>query len=112
MQGNDDDKPKRIHELKTWPEPFQALVDGRKTFEYRKDDRGFAVGDELLLQEWDPAKPKRFLGDYGGGTIHGDYTGRKAVATITYRLGSEFGVPEGYCVLSVAGVRLLEGKDG
>lgn len=44
-----------IHELKVWPDYFARLADGSKTFEVRKDDRGFQAGDELLLREWDPA---------------------------------------------------------
>ncbi len=44
-----------IHCLKTWPELFQEVLEGRKRFEIRKDDRGFEVGDLLCLQEWNPA---------------------------------------------------------
>jgi hypothetical protein len=42
------------HELKTWPVYFERLLSGEKTFEIRKDDRGFQAGDELVLQEFDP----------------------------------------------------------
>lgn len=46
-------KPK-IHTLKTWPEYFAAIIDGRKRFELRKNDRDYQVGDLLVLQEYDP----------------------------------------------------------
>ncbi len=42
------------HELKTWPEHFEQVEQGRKTFEIRKDDRGFAVDDVLWLREYTP----------------------------------------------------------
>jgi len=43
-----------IHDLKTWPQYFARLVDGSKTFEVRKDDRGYQTGDTLVLREFDP----------------------------------------------------------
>lgn len=53
-----------IHELKTWTRFFDAVADGRKTFELRKDDRGFKVGDVLRLRDYDPVE-----GAYTGGQI-------------------------------------------
>ena len=44
----------RIHDLKTWPQYYQATVAGKKRFEFRKNDRDFQVGDVLVLQEFDP----------------------------------------------------------
>lgn len=44
----------RTHELKCWPVYFPAVADGRKTVELRRNDRAYAVGDQLLLREWDP----------------------------------------------------------
>lgn len=46
------------HALKTWPDGFQAVVDGRKTHETRSDDRHFQVGDELILREYVPPVDK------------------------------------------------------
>ena len=42
-----------IHELKTLPECFEAVVSGKKTFEIRKNDRPFRKGDLLALNEFD-----------------------------------------------------------
>ena len=61
-----------VHVLKTWPEYFQPICDGNKTFEKRKNDRDYKEGDRLLLQEWDPATR--------------EYTGREVWAVVTYIL--------------------------
>lgn len=75
------------HELKTAPFEFQATWDGRKLFEWRKNDRCFEVGDTLFLREWSPEK---------------GYTRRVIRAKVNYILwDGEFGVPEGYCVMSI-----------
>ncbi len=58
------------HELKAWPAYFEAVKSGVKTFEVRKNDRGYQVGDDLVLNEWSPDK--------------GGYTGRKIHRMITY----------------------------
>jgi hypothetical protein len=52
-----------IHELKVAGCPyFDRILDGTKTFEVRRDDRGFRVGDTLWLREWN--------GSYTGRSIH------------------------------------------
>lgn len=46
----------KTHRLKTWPAEFAAVKDGFKTCEVRFDDRGYKVGDRLLLQEFEPRR--------------------------------------------------------
>lgn len=91
------------HELKTDPEMFQAMIDGGKTYELRKDDRGFQVGDKLTLKEtrytgkemrapWLPGDPeaKPF-----------EYTGRTTGRVVTHILrGPICGLAEGWVILS------------
>lgn len=43
-----------IHRLKILPEYFGAQKNRVKTFEIRKNDRNFKVGDKLMLYEIDP----------------------------------------------------------
>lgn len=74
------------HELKTWLEPFQAVWDGKKLAEFRKDDRGFAVQDYLELREWAPESQL--------------YSGREVTARITHIARGPF-IPEGFAMLSI-----------
>lgn len=48
-------------EKKIWPEYFQEILDGKKTFELRLNDFDIAEGDTLLLKEWDP-KTREYTG--------------------------------------------------
>jgi len=72
----------RVHELKTWPDYYRHLLDGTKTFEYRRDDRGFRIGDVLHLREWEP-----LAWDAGSPTI-GRYTGREMRRRVIYILNA------------------------
>jgi hypothetical protein len=77
------------HELKTEVRFFEAVQSGAKTFEIRRNDRGFSVGDELLLREWDPSS--------------GTYTGRRCVKTITYK--TDYMQRRGFVVLGLGQVQ-------
>lgn len=77
-----------VHSLKCWPEYFQAILDGKKSFEVRKDDRGFRAGDILHLQEWSPETQS--------------YCGRETARLIVYTLtGEDFGIREGFIVMGL-----------
>lgn len=89
-----------IHDLKCWPEPFEAMLAGCKRHEIRRDDRGFEVGDLLLLREWAPQA------DAG-------YTGRMALLWVTYlSRGPEWGLPQGHVVMSVAEAKVQMSEAG
>jgi hypothetical protein len=77
------------HQLKAWPKYFSAVARGEKPFEVRKNDREFAVGDRLILQEFRP----------GFG-----FTGAECVRDVTYVLpGGQFGLSEGFVVMGLSG---------
>jgi len=76
----------KSHTLKTWPTQFQGVVDRKKLHEWRRNDRDFAAGDELVLVEWDPSVQKE--------------TGRRVLCIVTW-LTVGFGVPEGWCCMSI-----------
>lgn len=90
----------RVHRLKTWPEPFRAVLDGRKSYEIRVNDRGYMVGDILELAEWDPSRAHERL-----NMEHAGYTGREVRKRVTYMTpGGQWGLPANLCVLGVAPV--------
>lgn len=59
------------HNLKIFPNYFEDVISGRKTFEVRyAGDRDFFEGDKILLKEFDGNNQ--------------DYTGRQLLIEITY----------------------------
>jgi len=88
------------HTLKVWPEFYDAIESGVKTWEFRRDDRGFRVGDELALEWWDPTAN---CGRGGYEYVDSPYVKHKQLrARVTYILhGGRLGVPEGFCIMSI-----------
>lgn len=75
------------HNLKTWMPFYQDVVDGRKTFELRKNDRDYQVGDILTLIEVDPNNKLT-------------PTGRQTNKEVVYLL-TGWGLEDGYVVLAI-----------
>lgn len=86
----------RLHRLKSWTMFYNDIYIGNRTSDIRSTlDRRFAVGDFLLLQEWDPVKNV--------------YTGEETYVVITYIQQnksnpcaiSHDAIKDGYAVLSI-----------
>lgn len=76
------------HRLKIWPGMFEAVLSGRKTAEFRTNERGFIASDSIVLEEWNPETES--------------YTGRTQEVAVTHVVnGPDFGIPTGYCMLSI-----------
>jgi len=95
----------RVHEVKSWPISFQAVKDADKLAEFRRDDRGFEVGDLLLLREYVPTvaeygeEAKDYREDEPG------YTGETCLVQILH-IGCEC-IPQGFVLLSVVPIKLV-----
>jgi len=90
-----------IHELKTWPKEFEAVAAGTKTHEARWDDRGYAVGDTLVLLEWSPHRPELCSFQPGESKLTGDYSGRRLHVEVTHVTKGEYGLPDRLAVMSI-----------
>lgn len=84
----------KIHDLKSKPEFFLAVLDGQKVFEVRQNDRDFQVGDRVFLREWTTEifGPQREA-----------YTGRWIEVRITYV--TTFEQKEGYVVFGFTRIK-------
>jgi hypothetical protein len=84
-----------VHDLKTWPDAFDAVWRGDKGYEIREDDRAYRVGDVLVLRRWDPEKAA--------------FTGQRISAFVSYKTeGGSWGLPKHLCVLSLQNVTRIE----
>ena len=84
------------HELKTDPLPWEDIAAGRKTFEVRRDDRGYEVGDVLFL-----AKTRYTAAEMAEGKPL-EYTGAWQRVGVQHLLrGPAYGIPDGFVVMSI-----------
>lgn len=72
------------HNLKIYKEYFEPVLNGSKTFEIRKNDRNYRVGDRIVLNELQDDKKT--------------YTGRYFKGVITYV--TDYAQKDGYVVFS------------
>lgn len=74
------------HDLKCAECYFEAVADGRKTFELRLNDRGFNAGDELMLREVNE---------------RGYYTDRQLRCAVTYVLSGGPWLADGFVAMAI-----------
>ncbi|MGD2199878.1 ParB/RepB/Spo0J family partition protein [Lysinibacillus fusiformis] len=80
------------HELDSYPEQFDAIAKGLKTFMCGYNNQSFRVGDKLKINEFDPE------------TIL--YTGRFVEVRIIYlQEGGENDIPKDYVIMSIKKIR-------
>ena len=81
-EGNTEHKQ---HEVKIVASYYEDVVSGKKSFELRKNNRGYKQGDSLKMLEFKDGK----------------HTGRTIDADIIYMLEDYTGLTEGYCILGI-----------
>lgn len=89
------------HELKLNQRFFDAVNNGIKTFEIRKYDRDYKVGDTLRLVCVDDNREVVTVPNFKEGR---DNVPLRIYACINYILTHEdfpAGIPEGYCVMAI-----------
>lgn len=75
-------------ELQIWPQYFEEVLSGNKTFEVReKRDRDFRVGKKLILMCYDPVTKK--------------YDGRCIVKKVSYVLDDPAFCLPGYVIMGL-----------
>ena len=94
------------HNLKTLAPYWDAVARGEKTFEVRRDDRGFQKGDILLLRRMDDDN-RRIYQTANGHSSFPDYV-LTIKARVEYVLtGGQFGIEPGYVVMALADIEKL-----
>lgn len=85
------ERPQTIHRIKIASIYYNDVSSGNKSFELRKNDRDYKVGDRLEMSEYKDGEP----------------TGRVLDAEIVYILEDYKGLEDGYCIL---GIELIFGN--
>lgn len=87
MQSLPSDTPEtgqKVHQIRLAKPYFDDVANGIKTFELRKNDRGYKKGDILEMMEF----------------TDGKNTGRMVKVLVTYILEDYTGIEDGYCIMA------------
>lgn len=74
----------KVHQIRLAKSYFDDVANGIKTFELRKNDRGYKKGDILEMMEF----------------ADGKNTGRTVRVLVTYILEDYTGIEDGYCIMA------------
>lgn len=104
-----------VHAVKCYPKYFAPLSTGEKTFEVRKNDRPYRVGDYLAVNEFVPESedPYDDIPEIPTSTDQrradgGRYSGKCLIFKITYILDDSSFCKEGFVIL---GLRYMLGRE-
>lgn len=90
------------HSLKVNSEYWEPLCSGEKTFEVRRDDRGFQKGDTLLLRKWGPDWNTKRNGYLKGKDRVTESEADTIKMRVTWILtGGQFGIEPGFVVMGL-----------
>lgn len=84
LPSDKQENGQRVHQIKLGASFFGEVERGEKTFELRKNDRGYKKGDILEMMEYKDGKN----------------TGRTVRVIVTYMLEDFAGLEEGYCIMA------------
>ncbi|MFN3169253.1 MAG: DUF3850 domain-containing protein [Hyphomicrobiales bacterium] len=99
----------KTHTLKTVGDIWDRVASGEKTFDVRRDDRGFQKGDIVVLERW------HVKGAIGGLRADMDGTGYSAKPrALTFKIGfvlsgGQYGLEPGYVAFSLHPVDIANG---
>lgn len=99
----DIQKNRKEHMLKTDPAVFQDVLDGSKTFEIRFNDRGYQIGDLIVLKE------TKFTGQQMKSGQPLVYTGREIQKRISYVLGG-YGLQDDWVILGIQDIEAAKAQ--
>ena len=92
---SDAAKQPKVHRIRLAKMFFEDVASGKKSFELRKNDRGYKQGDILELAEY----------------TNGEVTGRIIKAEVTYMLQEYAGLAEGYCIMAIKVMGIVSETD-
>ena len=86
IPSNVSESSQRVHQIRLSSKYFDDVCSGKKSFEFRKNDRNYKVGDILEMMEFKDGKN----------------TGRMVTVIVTYFLDGFTGMEDEYCILATA----------